>query len=334
MAASLFPSSGVSRATLRLTLACDNRCAFCAQRGLETPADASAPADAFPALRATADELTFVGGEPTLDPGLAGLVAGARAAGFRRIGLQTNGRRLADGACTAALAAAGLTDVHLSLHGADAPLHDYHAGVEGAFDKALLALGAARTQRLDAVVTTVVTRSNFRHLAPLPRLLKGAGVSAWSLAFPRAAGAAAAAFDRLMPRLALATPFVLHALDLALKAGLPAFVQGAPACLLGPFATRLLPEPPRAFGAACTGCAARAGCPGVDPAYLRRFGGDELRSRDAFAPVPGHEALRRMFVGTGELAPGTFAAHLGGPSVAAPAPAAAPVLTSLTLGAK
>ncbi len=294
-----------ARATVRLTLACDNRCVFCAQDGLHESDANDAPkiAARIASARATSDELTFVGGEPTLDPELATHVAAACALGFRRVGLQTNGRRLAEAGYAASLARAGLTDVHLSIHGADARAHDYHTGVDGSFAQVLAGLAAARASGLMVVATTVLTRSSFRVLAPIPKLLASRGVAAWVVAVARTAGRAATASDRVVPRLALAIPFALHALEAADAVGLPAWISGAPACLLGPLASRAMHADERAYGDACAACDARAVCPGVDPDYLARFGGDELAPRATFATSAAHPDLQSIFVGTGELAP-------------------------------
>jgi hypothetical protein len=165
------------------------------------------------------------------------------------------------------------------------------------------AMAAARAAALDVVVTTVVTRSNFRVLAPMPRMLASRGASAWCIQVPRWRGRAATAADRVVPRLALALPFALHAMDAAEALGLPSFVRGAPSCLLGPFAARVLDDEPRAFGARCEGCPSRDTCPGVDEEYLARFGEGELSPRAAVSCDGGHASLRAMFVGIGELAP-------------------------------
>jgi hypothetical protein len=249
--------------------------------------------------------VTFVGGEPGADPRVEELVGRARALGFAHIGVQTNGWALAAEGRVAALAGAGLTDVHLSIHGPEARVHDWHAGRAGAFDAALRTLTAARAASLDVVVATVLTRSSFRVLAPMPRMLASRGVRAWCIEVPRWRGRAAAASDRVVPRLALALPFALHALDAALSLGLAAFVRGAPACLLGPFASRALDDP-RSFGAPCEACAARPACAGADPEYLARFGDGELSAR---GPVDraGSEAAA-LFVGVGDVAPPVDAA--------------------------
>jgi hypothetical protein len=294
-----------ARATVRLPVGCNNRCIFCAQEGLVAsgPSVREQLADA----RRTADEVTFVGGEPLLDPALVNHVAEARGMGFVRAGIQSNGRGLGDDSIVASLAAAGLTDVHLSVHGADAAVHDYHTGIPGSLARALDTVGAARSSGVTVVVATVLTRSNFRSLAPLPKLFASKGVAAWLVAVPAVAGRARGGFDRVVPRLGLALPFALSALDSARALGVEPFVSGAPRCMLGPLARRALPEPARAYAPACEGCPARASCPGLDGVYLARFGGDEVQVARGRMPAgphepPGETLLSRMFVGAGELA--------------------------------
>jgi hypothetical protein len=305
-----------------MSLSCQNRCVFCAQDGLDETAGPGSDWDE-PLRQARADgasEVTFVGGEPTLHPALPEAVASARALGFERIGVQSNGRRLADAAVLDRLVASGLTDVHLSVHGATAPAHDYHTGVEGSFEQTLAGMARARSLGLRAVVVTVLTRSSCRGLAALPGFLHARGVAAWLVEVAAASGRAAAGFDRVVPRLGVALPFALHALSVAAKIGLPAWIRGAPLCLLGPFAARSLASEPRAHAAPCQHCPARPRCSGVDPMYLERFAGDELDGRRA--PEAGEAGaepaeLARMFVGIGEQA----AAPADERSLLAPPPA-------------
>lgn len=291
-------------AVVRLTGQCDNQCLFCAQRGLAS--EASAPANtSLSAARAQSDELMLTGGEPGLlgEEVLLTLVSEARALKFRQIGLQTNGRALSAPDRVARLAREGLTALHLSLHGAEASVHDYHVGAPGAFVQTLSTFGAARAAGLTVAVTTVLTRSNYRILDQLPRLLRNSGAHAWNILVPRTAGAMGLAFDRAMPRLAMALPFALRAVDAAVRQGLPAFIQGAPACLLGPMAGRALEGDVRAYAAVCERCPSRGHCPGVDAAYLNRYQGDELIARGSLAPLRDHTALRALFLGPGPLAP-------------------------------
>jgi hypothetical protein len=203
----------------------------------------------------------------------------------------------------AELVRAGLTDVHLSLHGATHEVHDYHTGVPGSFVEATAALAAARAHGLTVVATTVLTRSNFRVLATIPALLSSKGAAAWTIAVPHARGRADASFDRVVPRLAIALPFALHALEAARALGLPAWISGAPSCLLGPLGSRALPSARRAYAECCQACPARSDCPGVDDSYLARFGAGEISPRAPVERKPANEELAQMFVGPGELAP-------------------------------
>lgn len=284
---------------------CNNACVFCG-RPEDEAVDRGAFTRALEDLRGTTPGITLVGGEPTLRDDLPAIVHEARALGFAQVGVQTNGRALTP-ALAAALVEAGLTDVHVSLHGSEPAVHDYHTGVSGSFLQTIAGIAAARAAKLTVVVTTVLTRSSYRSLALVPRLLSTRGVAAWHIAVPHANGRAASAFDRVVPRLGLAVPFALHALKAAETLRLPAFVSGAPLCLLGPFATRSLEgeaNAPRAYDdeRACGDCPARASCPGVDPWYLERFSGDELTRRTSFERTVAHP-LAPLFTGPGELAP-------------------------------
>ena len=252
------------------------------------------PGDTLRALRPAYDEVTFAA------PVGPRAVEAARALGFARVGLQSDGRELTVEALRA-LAGAGLTDLHVALYGASPPVHDYHTA-EGCFEGIAKVLSAARALGVTAVASTPLTRPNARSLIELPTWLTARAVAGWAVTIPRAGGSRTAAFDRLFPRLALALPYALHALEQARRAALPTWIRGAPWCLLGPYATRSLPDAPRSYGPMCDGCAARPRCPGVDGAYLERFRGDELSSARVSTLAPPRSGVReaqlaRMFGG-------------------------------------
>src|SRR5882672_12136033 len=75
---------------------CNNHCNFCSQGDLPAgppPSDITARLE-----RACASgyrQVEFVGGEPTLHDELTDWIGAAQRLGFDRIGVQTNGRRLA-----------------------------------------------------------------------------------------------------------------------------------------------------------------------------------------------------------------------------------------------
>jgi hypothetical protein len=312
-----------SRATVRLGFDCDNECVFCGQAGLAGPREGdlreelaklrregpSGGGEASDKLRESHDEVTFIGGEPTLDPRLPSAIAHARELGFAAVGVQTNARRLAGADAVpglfASLVDAGLSDLQLSIHGPSAEAHDYHTGRAGSFAACMDLIARAQRADITVVVATVVTRSNFRELGKLPPTLKRRGVAAWLLEVVRPHGRAADNFARVVPRIGMALPWALHALELSRRHALSSWIRGAPVCALGPFAASALPSSPRQHPLPCSECPNRPRCPGVDATYVDVFGHSELRPSDLMAPPAefdeGRRRLMRMFVGVGEL---------------------------------
>lgn len=210
-------------------------------------------------------------------------------------GVITRARRAPSGAALAAdwgppeiaaLRAAGVVVLHAELHAADPAAHDFLAGAPGSLRATLVALRAARAERLPVAITTPLTRSNTRILAAIPGLLADLGAVAWRIA-------ATSGAEGQSPRLSVALPFALQALVAAERLGIPAVIEGAPHCLLGPLRGRAV-GPARAHPPLCADCPARGACPGVAPEYLR-FADEELSPRRLQPAAPGH--ARRDFEG-------------------------------------
>lgn len=292
-----------SRTTIRLGFDCDNACVFCGQGDLSGRLEGTR--EDLAKLREEHDEITFVGGEPAIDPRLPRAIATARELEFDAIGVQTNaGALAADPKLFAELVDAGLSDIQLSIHGPSAATHDYHTGRAGSLEGCIELIARAQSVGVTVVAVTVVTRSNFRQLPQLPPALKRRGVAAWLLEFVRPFGRAADNFARVVPRFGMALPWALHGLEQARRHALSAWIRGAPVCALGPFAGSTLASAPRIHPAPCEACPSRARCPGVDQPCLDVFGFSELKPGETRPPVrfdAGRERLMRMFVGVGEL---------------------------------
>ncbi len=172
----------------------------------------------------------------------------------------------------------------LAIDGATPLEHGFAQAEDDPGDSLTNALAILREATVPVTVVTRVTRSNQRSLEAIGASIRDA--NAWVLTFPEVAGARA---DALGPRLAMALPWALRATT---RWGPRAFLHGAPLCLVGPHAERVLEEDGRSFGERCAPCAARPGCPGIDARYLERFEGDELRARPE-APLgpPADELL-------------------------------------------
>jgi len=202
--------------------ACNNACVFCAQGDLGRVRPSLAE-DVDRAVEAIApgETVAFLGGEPTLFAELPAWIRSAEARGAASILVQTNGRRLAYQAFARALREASprLT-LDVSLHGATAPMHDWHTHTDGSFAQTVQGLRHARAERIPAGVTTVVTQSNFRHLAEIAKVAHSAGASAIHFAPVEPVGRAARSPARLVPAAEMVVPHLRRAAAVATGLGL------------------------------------------------------------------------------------------------------------------
>lgn len=202
--------------------ACNNACVFCAQGELRAR-EPGPPADPIERLSALApgEAVALVGGEPTLWDRLPEWIRAAHDRGAAPVLVQTNGRRLAYRGYAAALRAASpRVALDVSLHGSTAPMHDYHTSTPGSFGQTVKGLANARAAGIPFAVTTVVTRSNFRHLAEIVRLAGALGARAVELAIAAPLGSAARAADRVIAAPELVAPHVARAVAEAASMGL------------------------------------------------------------------------------------------------------------------
>ena len=303
------------RALIQCGYACNNRCVYCAQgdRARLTEAPPGVEGALAAARAAGADAVAFVGGEPTLHDELPGWVRRARELGFASVVIQTNGRRLVYGGYARALRDAGAEGVDVALVGPTAAIHEYHTRVPGSFAQSAGGVRAAVAAGLRVGITTVLTRSSYRHVVDHVRLCRALGAAAMHLALPVVRGAAAEAVARVVPPLALTVPHVRRAGATARAAGLPVVVSGAPLCALGADAALAIEDhapagasfPGRVWPAPCTGCSWRRRCPGLDAGYAERFGAGELRPQHHPLPAASesHRAIFAGFAGVGWVAP-------------------------------
>ena len=135
--ARLQASTGPQKLIMNVTYVCNNHCTFCAV-GTRTQIDGHPPRqrELLAKYRAMGVKMVdFDGGEPTLNPELVPLVRHARALGYERINVTTNGRLCAYPEFAGRLVRSGLTTLLFSVHGADARTHAAQVGVAEAFEQ-------------------------------------------------------------------------------------------------------------------------------------------------------------------------------------------------------
>ena len=293
----------VDRVDVKLGWSCNNRCRFCVQGRKRDRHPDRTTAEALGLLeraREAADEVVLTGGEVTLRSDLPELVRASRRLGFRVVQVQTNGHRLADQRLVDVLLEAGVTEVSPALHGPGPDSHDHLTRSPGSFRET--ARGILNVKRLGGRVVTnsVVTRSTYRLLGELGRLLVRLGVDQYQLAFPHPLGSAAEAFASIVPRLELLEPHLRAGLEPGIRAGISVMTEAVPLCFLRGLeqhaAARVMPRTRvfdatgvlddysvyrvvegKAKGPPCRTCSREAECEGPWREYPERYGWEEMK---------------------------------------------------------
>ncbi len=292
---------------VRVTSRCNNRCLFCPDEASGNRHSAldrgfscnDAVLSKLEALRASsAKKVVFCGGEPTMAEKLPRWIAAARRMGFESVALRTNGRRLAYRRYMKRLLQAGLDTLEISLHGSRPEIHDHHTRADGSFRQTLTGLRLAASLEISVGVTSMVTRSNYRHMGELARLLSGSGVEriVFVLAIPEDSSSAAR-LPSLVPRLALVAPHAHSASTIGKQYGILVAVNGLPPCLQATTIPGVTTGESFSgvHGLQCRTCTVSEECSGVHPLYAEHYGLSELQyaarmlhspSREEDQPVP------------------------------------------------
>lgn len=158
------------RGDIRLGYRCNARCGFCYYQDLlDNPVEKEPKTEELRArLRALreagATEVEFTGGEPTIRPDFADLVAYARELGFTNVSVITNGLRLASPRYAERLVRAGVNDFLFSIHGSNAEIHDRMTKLPGSFVRIIQAVRNVQQLGGRCRATATVTGVNYTDL--------------------------------------------------------------------------------------------------------------------------------------------------------------------------
>ncbi len=164
-----------------VTHRCNYRCGMCAVPGRrDRPRELPLPAVRTVARRLRqlgARHVVLTGGEPFLRRDLPEIVAAFDQLGFS-VRIQTNGGPQVTRQALAAVAAAGASDLSVSVDTLDADLQDRICGRRGVLEHALhtLALSAELMPRGMSLANIVASRHNFRQLPELVTFFSDRGI--------------------------------------------------------------------------------------------------------------------------------------------------------------
>lgn len=168
---------------VRLTRACNNRCAFCldsgSHDGIALPEDV-VRAKLLEGRQRGATRLILSGGEPTIHPRFLDFVAMGRELGYTWVQTVTNGRMFSYERFTRQALDAGLREATLSMHAHTPELYAQLTGVQ-AFPQALR--GLVNLVRGGAIVSVdiVLTRLNLPVLREILQFYMNLGVYEFDL---------------------------------------------------------------------------------------------------------------------------------------------------------
>jgi radical SAM protein len=179
--------------------ACDLACRHCrASAQCERHPDELTTFEAMGLLeqiRAIGDPLlVFTGGDPLKRPDLFELLRAATSMGLRTTVTPSATPLLTEHAVDR-FRDCGVARMAISVDGPDAPIHDAFRGVDGSFDRSLLALRHAARIGLETQINTTVTRHNQALLPRLAELVEREGARLWSVFFLIVTGRAQLADD-------------------------------------------------------------------------------------------------------------------------------------------
>jgi MoaA/NifB/PqqE/SkfB family radical SAM enzyme/SAM-dependent methyltransferase len=284
--------------------ACNVRCVYCNVRGgeeqrlasraeLERTIDVAAEHLLRDPREPGHPTLELIGGEPTVHPDLAALIARGRAAGFPAVTIVTNGTLLARPGYLDSLVAAGLTGVRLSLHHERAEVAGALAGAPAMGERyPMVARALLARADLDVQFFRIALASTIATLTDTVRFLADGNRTGRAvelvIALPAMRGRA---LDdpALHPPLEALRSRIGEAVALGRQLGLDVLVHHAPGCLEPEAPERNLcwhvqvsevdelgvraspPGAETAWARACEGCSGReGGCAGIPRVYWAR----------------------------------------------------------------
>ncbi|MFH1691154.1 MAG: radical SAM protein [Candidatus Omnitrophota bacterium] len=223
------------RIDIKITFQCNNYCRFCVQGDKRDIYPDKTAKEIYTILRDAKkeyDEVVFTGGEPTIRPDLFDLVSYACRLKYR-IFIQTNGRMFAYKDFCSRMILAGAHYFTIAVHGHNTKTHDQLIGVKGGFEQVLKAIKNLKSFGCVVFTNTVITKSNFRYLPDIAKMLISLGVREYRFSYPHILGSARQNLEDIAPLKKDIMPYVKKGLIIGKKHKVKGTTEAIPACLLG-----------------------------------------------------------------------------------------------------
>ncbi|MFC1517781.1 radical SAM protein [Candidatus Margulisiibacteriota bacterium] len=216
---------------------CNNNCLFCSQgeKGVSTnERDLS-----LKEVKATAKKISgncegiiITGGEPTLRDYLPELLIYLKKLKFKKIQLQSNGRRFAYEDYCKQIVDTGVTEFSIALNSHLAEHHDQLSTVQNSFKQTLGGIRNLKKHKAFVTANAIITKINYKDLPDLANLMITEGVDKLKYSFVRGIGNAFDNKKDIVPSMKEVIPYLKKALDIGKKFNKKMWVVAVPNCLL------------------------------------------------------------------------------------------------------
>jgi len=181
------------------TQACDLSCAHCraCAQPLRSPDELTtgqARALLEDVKRFGSPLMVFTGGDPLKRPDIYDLMEYSASLGLRT-NISPSATPLLTPEAVRRFKQCGLARMAVSVDGPDAATHDNFRGVQGSFDRAMIALREAQAIGLETQIQTTITRRNMHKIPEMAAMVESVGGRMWSLFFLVVTGRALANDD-------------------------------------------------------------------------------------------------------------------------------------------
>ncbi len=223
------------RVDIKTGFKCNNNCKFCVQawkkpEGNRPKEDISK--DLYDAKKAGCVGVVFTGGEVSIRADFFELLECAHDIGFAEIQVQTNARRFYYMDFCIKAVRAGMNDFGPAIHGHTAELHDSLTQSQGSFNQACQAIKNIKSLGVNVITNTVVVRPNYKFIPEIAKLLVSLDVNQYQFAFMHAVGNAMDNYNKMMPRVSLAAPYIKKGLQIGIDAGKKVMAEAMPYCVM------------------------------------------------------------------------------------------------------
>jgi len=222
--------------------ACNNNCIFCIhgdkRSQIVDKTNLQIKKEINEARNRGSTYLEIIGGEASIRPDILDLIKFAKKIGFSTIMMATNGRIYSYEKFTRKVFQAGLNSLVFSIHGHNSELHDALTQAPGSFQQ--LKQGLQNAQKIAKELNldislganVCIVKQNYKYLPKIGNYIKKLGINNAEFIFidPNN-GAGLKSFNKLVPKISDAAPYIHKCLEIGKKNKIPHWhIRYVPLC--------------------------------------------------------------------------------------------------------